>query len=179
MKNKRNFIVLSLPRSRTAWLSLYLTLAGLPCEHELIAKSDSFESAINKIKAEGIGCCDTAQVFKLKELKDELNPKILVIKRNVKDVIDSLSKIGITGIDEFLIKQSELLDQASMDEGTLTVRYEDIDSRIEEIYSYLSGELEFNQEIYKKVKDYNIKFNDLIQFSKSLNYKKVLNNYGL
>jgi hypothetical protein len=179
MKNKRNFIVLSFPRSRTAWLSLYLTLAGLPCEHELIAKSDSFEDAISKIKTEGIGSCDTAQVFRLKELKDKLNPRVLVIKRNVNDVIKSLSKIGITGVDEMLKKQSELLEKASMDEGTLTVRYEDIDLRIEEMYSYLSGGLKFNQEIYKKVKDYNIKFNNLIGFTSSLDRNKVLNNYGL
>jgi S-adenosylmethionine:tRNA-ribosyltransferase-isomerase (queuine synthetase) len=178
MKNKRNFIILSLPRSRTAWLSLYLTLAGLPCEHELIGKSESFEAAIKKIKSEGIGSCDTSQVFRLKELKDELDPRILVIKRNANEVIDSLSKIGITGIDDFIIKQNELLSEASKGEETLTINYEEIDSRIEEIYSFLSGGLKFDKEVYKKVKDYNIKFNNLIECVSSLNHN-VLNNYGL
>jgi hypothetical protein len=179
MKNERNFIILSLPRSRTAWLSLYLTLAGLPCEHELIGTSDSFEAAIAKIKSKGIGSCDTSQIFRLKELKDQLDPRILIIKRNVNDVIDSLSKIGITGIDEFIIKQAQLIEEASQDKEALTIKYEDIDSRIEEIYSYLSGGLEFNQEIYKRLRDYNVKFNDLLELAKSLDSNKVLSNYGI
>jgi hypothetical protein len=179
MKNKRNFIILSMPRSRTAWLSLYLTLAGLACEHELIAKSDSFESAISKIKSQEIGCCDTGQILRLKEIKDELNPRILIIKRDINDVKDSLSKIGINGVDELLSKQNDILNVASQENDTLTIQFQDIDSRIEEIYSFLSGGLEFKKEIYDRVKDYNIQFNNLIEYTSSLGQTNILNNYGI
>lgn len=172
-----SFAVLSLPRSRTAWLAAFFNSANLTCEHELIAKSDSFDKAVDKMN-QGIGSVDTGQVFKIGEIQKRVrNLKVIVIDRDKEDVKKSLRKFNLVNADSLIDWQSGLLEEAK--EIYPSINYKDIDDRIEEIWSIVSGGLEFPKEKYESYKNYKIELADIISFTKQIGVGRILKNYGI
>lgn len=170
-----SFVVLSLPRSRTAWLAAFLNSANLNCEHELIARSDSFDHAIEKIR-QGIGSVDTGQIFRINDItKDIPKVKVIVIDRDKEQVKKSLNKCGLNGLDSFIDKQSELLKEQRFP----SFLYENIDDKIEEIWNIVSGGKNFPKEKYDAIKNYRVELVDIISYTRLLGIKKILNNYGI
>ena len=172
-----SFAVLSLPRSRTAWITAFFNSANLNCEHELIAKSDSFDESINKMN-QGIGSVDTGQVFRIGEIQHRVNNlKVIIIDRDKEDVKNSLRKLNLVNADALIERQSDLLEEAK--ELYPSFRYKDIDDRIEEIWSIVSGGLEFPKEKYEIYKNYKIELTDIISFTKQIGVGRILKNYGI
>jgi hypothetical protein len=93
----KTFFILSLPRSRTAWLANFLTYENSFCFHEGLLQVNSpdglkalFESTDKKI----VGNSDCGNIFFLEEIK-ELYPEAVFIhiKRDVHHVIESLKNM--------------------------------------------------------------------------------------
>ena len=172
-----SFAVLSLPRSRTAWLATFFNLSGLHCVHELIARSDSFEQAIKKMN-QGIGSVDTGQIFRINDIKrDVKNLKIIIIDRNKEDVKRSLANCGLSNADWLIEEQAILLEKEK--QFYTSFRYEDIDSKIEEIWNIVSGGRQFPCEQYETYKNYKIQISDIVSFSKQIGHEKIFKHYGL
>lgn len=172
-----SFAVLSLPRSRTAWLSVFFNASGLRCEHELVARSDSFEHAIEKMN-QGIGSIDTGQVFKVNDIKREVKDiKIIIIYRDKEEVKRSLVKCGIENA-EWLIDQQAI--RIEMEKQFYpSFRYSQIDQRIEEIWDIVSGGEDFPKEQYETYKNYRVELSDILSYTKQLGAEKILKNYGI
>lgn len=172
-----SFAVLSLPRSRTAWLASFFNSANLKCEHELIAKSDSFDKAIDKMN-QGIGSVDTGQVFRINDIKNRVsNLKVIIIDRDKEDVKKSLNKCDVINSDSLIDGQYELLEEAKRLYPSFS--YKDIDNRIEEIWSIVSGGMGFPKEQYEVYRNYKIELADIISFTKQIGVGRILNNYGI
>lgn len=121
---KSPFIIYGLPRSRTAWLSHWLSGAGYPVGHDLAIFADTTQDFLDSIWHTRAGTCETAAV-KAHELIRIAMPsaKVLTIRRPVEDVISSLAKFGLVGLDEELALRDRLLNGAELI-GAQRVEYE-------------------------------------------------------
>jgi hypothetical protein len=172
-----SFAVLSLPRSRTAWLAAFFNASGLRCEHELIARSDSFEHAIEKMN-QGIGSVDTGQVFRINDIKRQVKDiRIIVIERDKEEVNKSLFNCGFANTDWLIKQQAIYLEKEK--QFYPSFRYEDIDNRIEEIWGIVSGGRDFPKEQYDTYKNYKIELSDIASYAQLNKVNKIIKNYAI
>lgn len=120
----RKFLVLSLPRSRSKWLSVFLSPEGTKgCGHDLIVGCRSvadFASAL----ASRTGSCETGGMVGWKLVR-QLMPEVrlLVVRRPVGEVMDSFRRLGF-GVDGGLVEErAAMLDACSRAEGVTTYPY--------------------------------------------------------
>ena len=87
------FFVLSMPRSRTAWLSVYLTGAGVFCFHEAWKHVKTAKELRSLMESKGDGPVvnsDSTNIFFLDELREEFpEAKYLRILSDERRVIES------------------------------------------------------------------------------------------
>ena len=124
-------IILGLPRSRTAWLSVFMSQSNTHFHHEAINGCNSMDEY--RIKVNGCGDSTTALPF----LKGELaGRKVVVIRKDKKELqrcIDwTNSEFG--GDNEQAILDLDL--ELSLIDG-LTINQSDIDNRLKEIWAHL------------------------------------------
>lgn len=170
-----NFIIYSLPRSRTAWLSKFLS-----CGHDLAIYSDNFESLVNNIKANN-GTVETGAMEGFEALSKALpNYKKIVIRRSTEEVIKSLNKLNFGYFENEIVEKAALLDKISVQPNVITVKYEDLNSPncCQWLFEYLRGEsinkYLLNQFIQTNIQiDFNKRIQDLIQRS---DYNQNLRN---
>lgn len=88
------WFVLSYPRSRTAWVSAYLTGCGVPCLHEgwKVAKdATALRRYLESLGTETVGNSDCSNIFFLDEILGEFpNAKFIKIEHDLKRVEQSL-----------------------------------------------------------------------------------------
>lgn len=106
------FIILGLPRSRTAWLSRFLSYREWYCGHDELRHMRGLSDIQTWLTQPFTGTVETnaAPWWRLIE-KFAPDAKIVTIRRPVEDVLESLGKIGITSIDETIRKADRKLDQ--------------------------------------------------------------------
>jgi len=78
------FLIIGLPRSRTAWLSVAATTQKSICHHEPAAKMQNFEDLRllwQDDRAEYIGIADSGLVWQLGRILEELKPRTLIVER--------------------------------------------------------------------------------------------------
>jgi hypothetical protein len=90
-----NFFIFSLPRSGSAWLSVFLTGADSYCYHELTIEQD-WPLVAGSRKEQLIGAVDTAAILDPKKIYD-LYPHIdyYSLVRNKEDINKSLRRVGL------------------------------------------------------------------------------------
>lgn len=153
------FLILALPRSRTAWLANFLTQGPIACCHEPFAECrtpDMLRSIIDAQGAEFNGASDTFGAFWFEQLKEILDdPKVVVIRRPMDQVLKSLEKLGhpADGLEIF----SEGLDAAERD-GALSIPFYDLDSRIacQAIQAHVAPHTPFNVQRFEMLRRLNI-----------------------
>lgn len=109
----RPFLVLGLPRSRTYWLSRFLTYQDWYCGHEEARYIHSMEDARTWFKQPFMGSSETA-VAPFWRLLQKFAPetRIVVIRRPVEEVKASLARIGFDErVLPFIDKTNSKLDQ--------------------------------------------------------------------
>jgi len=92
------FLILALPRSRTAWISKFLTYGEWHCGHEQLRYMRSIEDVISWHGMGEIGTAETAAAphWRLAlALFPDLN--IITIRRDRREVLDSFARMGIGG----------------------------------------------------------------------------------
>ena len=125
------FLVLGLPRSRTAWLSKFLSYGPWICGHEEIRHLRSLEDVTSWFMQPFIGTAETMGVLWWR-LVPELVPgcRIVTVRRPLEEVLESVTRLGIppeTGLSEKLRRLDAKLDQveARLPE-VVSVRYQDL-----------------------------------------------------
>ena len=93
-----HFFILSLPRCRTLWLSLFLTTDKSFCYHDSINLIKNLDEYLELFKIDGkeyVGDSSSANILMSKFLlKTFPFAKMFIINRNVEDVVKSLTDAG-------------------------------------------------------------------------------------
>lgn len=132
-----NFFITGLPRSRTSWFASFMSSGDVFCHHEALNGCKSKEEFYQKLnlpyRIVGNSDCGLAYTDFQK-----LNAPTLIIHRDKEEVVESLVKAGIC--DRSVINVLTDLELRLFDLNGLHVPFNEIDSRIREIYHYLTGE---------------------------------------
>lgn len=130
------FIVHGLPRSRTFWLSHFLSFGDYQCRHEQAQHLRSMDDIRSWLSMDWTGSAETA-VMPAWRIIRHYRPdiKTLVVRRPVEEVVDSLMNLDFSGICYYerdtVIKGMTYLDRyldQIEDEmpNTLSVRFADL-----------------------------------------------------
>lgn len=151
------FIIYALPRSRTAWLSYFLTYKDWHCSHDIVADLHSIADLEAFFKRPNVGTCETGMVDGWK-LAEKLCPQArrVVVRRPLKDVKASLAKFGINA-DADIEKRSALLTQVTACSKVLTVTFDDLNTEegCKKVFEHCL-QLPFDREHWLALKDRNI-----------------------
>ena len=124
--------IAGLPRSRTAWLSVFMSQSDVYFYHEAIDGCYSIEEYKNKIK--GFGDSSTGLV--LLDLNLTQNSKVVVIDKTDEQIEKCIEWCDHTyGMDsrEFILETNDKLKKLD----GLHVNQSDIDSRLKDIWRHL------------------------------------------
>lgn len=154
------FLILSLPRSRSFWLSQFLSYRGTEVGHDLLVESKSiasFEDSLKKVA----GSCETGAMLGWKLLVAR-HPSwcYVVVHRRPEAVRESLAAKGITLPDGFLEERFAMLEAFSRVRGVLTVDYEDLSraSVCGEVFEFCLRR-PFDQEWWQELAVMNLQIN--------------------
>ncbi len=93
---KPGFVVFALPRSRTAWLSQFLSYGDWTCGHDQLRYMRSLDDVKAWLSLEKTGTCETgASPFWRLIHKYRSDLQIVTIRRPVEEVVESLVKAGL------------------------------------------------------------------------------------
>ena len=115
------FVVFSLPRSRSAWLSTLLSTPARIIGHDIAAVSDTFDDFMDRL---GQGTCETGMAFAWRAIRARApETRFAVIRRDPIDVELSLAWFGLTGLGDEVRRRDAQLDEIAAQPGTLSVLF--------------------------------------------------------
>lgn len=118
------FVVFSLPRSRSAWLSVFLGQNGRGAGHDIGIECATPEDFIDHLKGLG-GTCETGAAFAWPLIRQALpDVKFAVILRDPAEVCASLARFGLTGLEDEMAQRVAHLSEIAALPGTLNLTYE-------------------------------------------------------
>lgn len=151
------FIVFSLPRSRSAWLSQFLTYGDWNCSHDIATELHSIAALQDHFSKPFTGSSETGMIDGWR-LVYKLCPtiKTVVVRRKVTEVAQSLAKFGLEA-DDLILKRNALLREVSALPNTVTVNYDDLnrEETCKAIFEHCL-QIPFDREHWLKLKDKNI-----------------------
>ncbi len=132
----RPFVIYGLPRSRTAWISMFLTYKDCTCHHERAMFMRSLQDVRELFAAANTGSAETGAPYGRCLLK-WLVPDIreVVILRPVEECVNSLMKIDFDGmfvfdrdkLNKLMLRGRRALDKIAKDPKVLVINYADLD----------------------------------------------------
>jgi hypothetical protein len=151
----RNFFVIGLPRSRTAWFAAWLSDGDSLCQHEAMSGCPSIDHYKSKLGMGG----DSSTASMMLDIND-LYPDapILVIERDESHAIRF--GIDVMNIDE--ASSVEIIDNLKQRLDMIDaerVHFDDIDENLEWIWTHLKG-TPFDHERAELFKGLNIQVKD-------------------
>ena len=130
------FIILALPRSRTTWLSRFLTYGDWACWHEQARYVRSPSDVATWFAQDHTGTVETA-VSRWWKLIRLLRPdvRIVLVRRPVDEVVESLMRLDLGEVGRFdrdrlmlgMTKLDHSLDRITKIISPLSVRYQDLE----------------------------------------------------
>lgn len=129
------FFVSALPRSRTAWLSVFLSQSGIHCYHDGMNGCSSISDYVDKVS----GCGDSSTGLSLFDMTAIFPPSpMVIIDKSDEEFERCVEWVDLTyrynSRDE-LSKQRDSLNKMS----GLRVNQSDIDSRLQDIFEHLTS----------------------------------------
>lgn len=162
MKKKRPFLILSLPRSRTAWLSSFLTVGNVFCHHDISGSVKDVETMAGKIwnsPGQFVGNSDSGNVLVFNRLSQLLNrPALVMVLRPIEECVRSFARVS--GLDEAAVREGLKTMENRLEcvarvtkLPLLAVNYEDLDSldTIVRIWAHVAPGLPFPVAHYEKM----------------------------
>ena len=129
------FLVLGLPRSRTYWLSRFLTYGRYSCGHEHGRFLRTLQDARSWLAQDCVGSAETS-VGRWWKLARHLRPdlRILVVRRPVDECVDSIMRLDMEGVCTFdrvrvtaeFARIDRALDRVEREDGVISVRFRDL-----------------------------------------------------
>lgn len=125
------FFILSLPRSRSAWLAAWLSYNGRPCWHDMLGNVTDAYGLQSLVEKGAVGFAETAGSYFPRVLhKTFPKAKFLIVSRNRDDVATSLVRLGKDGVrvadiaDQMLTEAIDYLKPRAL---TMHVAFDDLD----------------------------------------------------
>ena len=134
-----NFLILGLPRSRTAWLANFLTYGDVTCTHEGLNGCRTLLEYKRQFKDNSGDSNTGLAIFDFESLFSDF--KLIIIDSDIRRSVEFARKIYRADIYGQMVKMKKRLDSL---EG-LHVALHDIDDRLEEIWDYVSR-YQFNEQ---------------------------------
>lgn len=137
------FVVFSLPRSRSAWLSAFLSAPGRVVGHDVGITSDTPAAFADALNHDLAGTCETGAAFAWRLIRRMVpDVRFVVVLRPVSEVCASLARHGISGMEDEMQARMDALQQIMREPGTTTLdwtalRFEGTCTRL---YAQLTGE---------------------------------------
>lgn len=137
MKGTPPFIVYALPRSRTAWLSKFLSYREWRCYHEQAIYMRSVDDIKEIFSCPNTGVAETAAAQGRYLIRHAApNIREVVVFRPVEEVVDSMMKADVSGMvtyDRHLLKKGmsysdRVLHKIAKDKNVLSINYHDMDN---------------------------------------------------
>ena len=159
-----NFIVVGLPRSRTAWLAKFLSYDQVRCQHEPSLRFESIIDLDFYFSDPHAAASDCMMTWLWRDiLKVRPAARFVVIRRPRIEVEASLAKLGITLPSWFLEKMDRRLDEIVVEAGRGRVMRKAFHELAEEdhcrdVFQYCLGR-EFDPDWWAMLKDANIQSN--------------------
>lgn len=123
------FLVLGLPRSRTAWLANFLTFGEIRCQHEMMSEF-SVHGLFEELTGTNLryeGNSDTSAAMFLPDILRYMpDIPIVVVRREPKEVRFALQNVGMNLTEHQLRPMIEGLNEAEKLENTITFRFEEL-----------------------------------------------------
>jgi len=124
------FVIFALPRSRTFWLSQFLSYNGWHCGHEEIRRMRSLDDVKSWLSQPNTGTAETTAAPFWRLLQDYApDARILVVRRPVREVLKSLAVCGLEHprVRDEMKRLDHKLDQIEVRANNcLTVRYDSL-----------------------------------------------------
>ena len=121
------FIVLSLPRSRSAWLAEFLSYAPDRCGHDLAVECGSIADFLAFFDSTFTGTIETGAVVAWRAIR-KIAPeaRLAAIRRPVMEVLASFSAIGIGSpeLDREMHERAAMLDAFAREPGVLSMNFD-------------------------------------------------------
>lgn len=130
-----NFIVHGLPRSRTAWLSEFLTYKDHKCQHELSITLRHPKQIVEYFQTENQGASETGSTqawWLIEHAQPKL--KVVLVRRDIEEVIDSLMEVDLSGVAYYereslrkhLGYSNRMLDKLEKRNNSLSVSFHEL-----------------------------------------------------
>lgn len=152
------FVIFCLPRSRSAWLSTFLSYGDYLCAHDLAPHSDSVEDFYQSLTCGIIGTVETGAVIGWPLIRKRLpESRFLVVRRPVGEVMDSFRSVGVEVHAAEIEEKAELLDKLSGVTGVPTIQFKSLASEAccAWVFKYLLG-IEHDREWWQSLASKNI-----------------------
>lgn len=126
----RPFIVLALPRSRTFWLSSFLTYREWACGHDELRHVRSFTDIRSWFSQPCTGSCETAAAFYWRLIPEGV--RIVIVRRPVEQSVDSMMRTMPPGVFDremmtrYLTREDFKLAQVARRREALVVGFDDL-----------------------------------------------------
>ena len=123
------FIIYALPRSRTTWLSAFLSYAPWTCHHDAAALMDSLDDVSQFLRMKNTGICETALAFAARALyRLNQDARVVVVRRPAPDVAASLAAQGYILPPAYFEAENRALDRAAAIPGALSVSFDALET---------------------------------------------------
>ena len=126
------FVIFALPRSRTAWLSTFLSYGGWHCGHDELRRMRGLDDVKSWLAQPMTGTVETAGAPWWRLLvKYRPDTRVLVVRRPVGEVVDSMFASGLFSDRTHVSREIERLD-AKLDQverrvpNVLSIRFDEL-----------------------------------------------------
>lgn len=129
MANSPPFFILTLPRSRSKWLSVFLSYPGrAPCGHDLAVECSTIADFLNAVSLRS-GTVETGAVLGWHRLVERFPRSFFAaVHRPVREVHDSLKKAGVETSYAELTRRAKLLEDFSTYPGVMSCSFSELDN---------------------------------------------------
>jgi len=155
------FIVLSLPRSRSYWLSRLLDYPGVGCGHDTLVNCRRVEDFFDNFYRGLGGTVETAGMLGAELMRARYpDARFVVIVRSPVDVATSLARFNISDEQAELKQRQDMLLQVAQWPGTWVIPAQslDDDDTVKSLFEHCTGK-PFDWEWYGKFKGQNLQIN--------------------
>lgn len=159
MKSKPFFIT-GLPRSRTAWLSAFMSNGRNICYHEPIYKMRDIEDIKQFYDCEyynHVGVSDSGLGFFVDWILDNIGAKTVIVDRDINEVEASLKQLGLPASD-YLEQLYKKLQSVRNHPLVLWIPFEALSEKrvVQKIYWHLMQGESFDEARYEEFNKMNI-----------------------
>jgi len=121
------FIVFSLPRSRSAWMTHFLSYSPFQCGHDIATHCSSVSDFLGHFGDGMVGTCETGAVEAWRVIRAEMSEcKFVVVRRPVSEVLASFYKLGLFPDPQIILDRAGMLESVAALPNTLVLDYSEL-----------------------------------------------------